>query len=255
MLHCISQSNENKRLSVSIIEPAASQGASGKLGRILGYIHAHLGPELTQHEVAKEAGLSPAAFSQFFRRSLGTSYVHYVNELKVRNACRALMETTNPITEVALDAGFNNLSHFNAQFRRFRKVSPREFRLQAQRAEKGTPPAEPESAAEVKTRDLTVHGKGYQFRRGARRDRGSAAMAEEVCGVPGLRALRDLACGHRRSACTLPDCPNEPNDQLFSGVCQRAREGDGGWSLARHPARSGMPAAGTRAQRIRSRPG
>ena len=146
-------------------------GASGKLGQILGYIHAHLGPELTQHEVAEAVRLSPAAFSQFFRRSLGTSYVDYVNELKIRNACRALLDTDNPITEIAFEAGFNNLSHFNAQFRRFRHVSPRVFRLQARSAEHAGTSAESEKAAtppgnaavEASTRDLTVHGKGTNF--------------------------------------------------------------------------------------------
>lgn len=170
MLHCISQNGDAKRLAASAIEPPSGTGASGKLGQILGYIHAHLRPELTQHEVAEAVRLSPAAFSQFFRRSLGTSYVDYVNELKIRNACRALLDTDNPITEIAFEAGFNNLSHFNAQFRRFRQVSPRVFRLQARRAEHAGTSAELEKAAPpgkeavvAATRDLTVHGKGTSF--------------------------------------------------------------------------------------------
>jgi len=163
MLLCISQSTEIKKLAASAAEPPGSQGTNGKLGQILGYIHAHLGPDLTQHEVAEAVGLSPAAFSQFFRRSLRTSYVSYVNELKIRNACRALLDTDNPITDIAFEAGFNNLSHFNAQFQRFRHVSPRGFRLQARSAEHATPPEDTESAAEVITRDLTVHGKGSHF--------------------------------------------------------------------------------------------
>jgi AraC-like DNA-binding protein len=141
MLLCISQSTEIKKLAACAAEPPASHGASGKLGQILGYIHAHLGPDLTQHEVAEAVKLSPAAFSQFFRRSLGTNYAAYVNELKIRNACRALIDTDRPITEIAFEAGFNNLSHFNAQFQRFRQVSPRAFRMQARRAQ-GPPRSE-----------------------------------------------------------------------------------------------------------------
>lgn len=171
MLHCISQSSETKPLAASVTEPIADKGSSGKLGRILGYIHAHLSPDLSQHEVAEAVRLSPAAFSQFFRRSVGTSYVAYVNELKIRNACRALMDTESPITEIAFEAGFNNLSHFNAQFQRYRQVSPRTFRLQAREAEnagrsaelKNTARESGECAIDDATRDVTVHGKGTTF--------------------------------------------------------------------------------------------
>ena len=171
MLYCIAQSRDNQLLAAAAGEATPAAGASGKLGEILGYIHAHLGPDLTQHEVAKAAHLSPAAFSQFFRRSLGTNYVHYVNEFKISNACRALLDTDQPITEIAYNSGFNNISHFNAQFQRFRHVSPRAFRRQTQAAKRaggpvgarGTDAPTPERTAAAVQRDVTVHGRGTQF--------------------------------------------------------------------------------------------
>ena len=171
MLHGIAQSQEVIPLAAAVCEPVPTAGTTGKLGKIIGYIHAHLGPDLTQREVAEAARLSPAAFSQFFRRSLGTSYVNYINELKIRNACRALLDTDQPITEIAFNAGFNNLSHFNAQFRRLRRLSPRAFRQQAQSAERTDVPARvaakasptPDQITAAGGRDVTVHGKGTVF--------------------------------------------------------------------------------------------
>ena len=172
MLHFLSQSSGCKPLASAAYHQQASAEASGKIGRVLGYIHSHLGPELTQREVAKSVHLSPQAFSQFFHRNLGTSYVAYVNELKVRNACRALFETDQSITDIAFSAGFNNLSHFNSQFRRLRHLTPRAFRQQAQAVGDGarTPPLGdvPQPAGErgsdaVIERDVTIHGKGTQF--------------------------------------------------------------------------------------------
>ena len=171
MLHCIAQSRDVTPLAAAASEPIHPSEATGKLGKIIGYIHAHLGPDLTQREVAEAAHLSPAAFSQFFRRSLGTSYVHYINELKIRNACRALLDTNQPVTEIAFNAGFNNLSHFNAQFRRLRRLSPRAFRQQAQSAERtnapdapaGKAPATLDRTTAAGDHDVTVHGKGTVF--------------------------------------------------------------------------------------------
>ncbi|HEU5070814.1 MAG TPA: helix-turn-helix domain-containing protein [Verrucomicrobiae bacterium] len=171
MLHGIAQSQELAPLAASDFIVPVTAEANGKLGKILNYIQAHLGPDLTQSEVAKAVRLSPAAFSQFFRRNLGTSYVQYVNEIKIRNASRALIDTDQPITEIAYDAGFNNLSHFNAQFRRFRHISPRAFRQQAQSAERAGLPIDVNGAstsalgltnARLK-QDVTVHGKGTTF--------------------------------------------------------------------------------------------
>lgn len=175
MLHCIAQSSDVKPLAAAACDPEQTPSATGKLGKIIGYIHSHLGPDLTQREVAEAANLSPAAFSQFFRRSLGTSYVHYVNELKIRNACRALLDTDQPVTEIAFNSGFNNLSHFNAQFRRLRQISPRTFRQQAQSAERKESSAADGNQAGFRLgspdfrllaegdRDVTVHGKGTVF--------------------------------------------------------------------------------------------
>lgn len=171
MLQSIARSPDTHSLAARVFEAPSSVEANGKLGKILAYIHAHLGPDLTQGEVARAVRLSPAAFSQFFRRSLGASYVNYVNEIKIRNASRALIDTDQSITEIAFAAGFNNLSHFNTQFQRFRHLSPRAFRQQALAAERAGVPMDatrttgvtPESTVATFERDVTVHGKGTAF--------------------------------------------------------------------------------------------
>jgi len=54
--------------------------------------------------------------------------VAYVNELRIREVCRALLETDQPVTEIAYAAGFSNLSHFHQQFRQLVGRAPREYR-------------------------------------------------------------------------------------------------------------------------------
>ena len=75
--------------------------------------------------------MSPAAFSQFFRRVMGRTFVDFVNDLRIRQASRALIETDDTITEIAFAAGFNNLSHFHSQFRRLLGTTPRAYREMA----------------------------------------------------------------------------------------------------------------------------
>lgn len=107
---------------------SSGRQADARLGRILGYIHEHIGPDMRQQAVARATGMSPQAFSQFFKRSLGKTFIDYVNELRIARACRALLATDQTVTEVAFDAGFNNLSHFHAQFRKLKRMTPTEYR-------------------------------------------------------------------------------------------------------------------------------
>ncbi|MBC8009335.1 MAG: helix-turn-helix transcriptional regulator [Burkholderiales bacterium] len=96
---------------------------------------AHLGEKageaISQAEVARLAGMSPSAFSRFFRREVGKTFQAYLADLRLGIACRQLIETDQRVSEIAFAAGFGNLSNFNRLFQRSRGVAPREFRRRA----------------------------------------------------------------------------------------------------------------------------
>jgi AraC-like DNA-binding protein len=91
----------------------------------------HFAGELSLAAVAREARLSPAAFSRFFRRMTGRTFVGWVNEVRIGHACRLLVQTDRPVLAIALDSGFGNLSNFNRTFRRLRGCAPRVWRRAA----------------------------------------------------------------------------------------------------------------------------
>jgi AraC-like DNA-binding protein len=99
-----------------------------RLGQILDFMNAdpHVIP--SQERAARHARLSAPAFSHFFKRGIGKTYVQYRNELRVGRACRLLLDTEESITQIALRSGFNNLSNFNEQFLRIKGLTPRAYR-------------------------------------------------------------------------------------------------------------------------------
>ena len=63
-----------------------------------------------------------------FRRAHGQTLGEYVRRLRIEDACRRLITTESAITEVALECGFSDHSHFARVFRRHMGVSPGRFR-------------------------------------------------------------------------------------------------------------------------------
>ena len=112
-----------------------------RLQQVLARLDARSSESQTQAGVAKEVGMSPAAFCRWFRSQTGRNFQRYLNEVRVARVCAQLAESDASITTVASACGFNNLANFNRRFREVTGLSPREFRAEtrqicAQRARK-----------------------------------------------------------------------------------------------------------------------
>lgn len=80
---------------------------------------------------AKETGLSAYHFLRVFAKVVGATPHQYRVRARLRRAARLLAEEERPITDVAYESGFGDLSNFVRTFRRAAGVSPRAFRKAA----------------------------------------------------------------------------------------------------------------------------
>lgn len=80
---------------------------------------------------ARRAGLSPFHFLRLFARVLGVTPHQYLMRARLRRAARLLAEDAQPITAIAFDVGFGDLSNFVRSFHRAAGMSPRRFRAAA----------------------------------------------------------------------------------------------------------------------------
>ena len=84
-----------------------------------------------QIDLKRLAGLinmAEGSLCRFFRMNMGMTVFEYLNQLKIELACKLLMDNDLSIFEVCLDSGFNNLSHFNKQFKKINGLPPSEYR-------------------------------------------------------------------------------------------------------------------------------
>lgn len=99
-----------------------------KIKLVLGYIHAHYTESVTVAQLAALCGFSPAHFMSVFKKYMNCGCVHYINDYRLRRAASALLESDAPVTQVALDHGFQNISYFNRLFKQKFGASPRVYR-------------------------------------------------------------------------------------------------------------------------------
>ncbi len=99
-----------------------------RIDRVLRHLNEHYTQPIDQAQMARMLHLSPSAFSRFFHRVTGRTFIEFVHRLRVNHAARLLIDTDQPITEVCFSSGFGNLSNFNRRFRRGQGCTPREYR-------------------------------------------------------------------------------------------------------------------------------
>jgi AraC-like DNA-binding protein len=129
-LNVLSRSLDVEVLATDGFAPALDTRTEERINRCQSYIFEHLNEPFRLDDVAAHMSMSPSAFSRYFKRTMGKTFSHFVNELRVGKACRTLLESDRPIAEIAYKSGFNNLSNFNRRFKELRGVSPRRFREQ-----------------------------------------------------------------------------------------------------------------------------
>jgi AraC-like DNA-binding protein len=105
-----------------------------RVARALRYMEANAHETLDLDQIASAAAMSKFHFLRVFRRALGVTPHQYLLTLRLRRAAQCLLSTTDPVSKIAFDAGFGDLSTFNSSFRtRFGK-SPLRFRHHGARA-------------------------------------------------------------------------------------------------------------------------
>jgi transcriptional regulator GlxA family with amidase domain len=89
--------------------------------------------------VARWVGVSPFHFLRAFRRELGITPHQHLIRVRLRRAIERLLETNRPITEIALEVGFEDLSNFVRTFHRHVGWAPSEFRSKILQAPRQSP--------------------------------------------------------------------------------------------------------------------
>ena len=107
--------------------------SADRIRQMLSFIARNYTDQITVEHIGKSAGLHPNYAMNLFRKTVGTTLVHYVTRLRVSRAQQILATSNDKVLDVALSSGFNSLSRFNDVFKKTCGSSPSQYRERCRR--------------------------------------------------------------------------------------------------------------------------
>lgn len=105
-----------------------NQPESRRVRAVEEHIDQNFKKEIRLKTLADIAGMTPAAFSRFFRTRTGKTVSDYIIDIRLGYAARLLVDTHTSVAEICYSCGFNNISNFNRIFKKKKGCSPTAFR-------------------------------------------------------------------------------------------------------------------------------
>lgn len=115
-------------------EPVTDTGAETKAGsmerldQICTYVEHHYAEEITLGKAAEEAGLNKEYFCRFFKQNMGTSFIQYVNQVRLGHIYQDLLYTDGSVQEIMERHGFYNQKLFYRMFKERYDCTPRQLK-------------------------------------------------------------------------------------------------------------------------------
>ena len=117
----------HKKRDLSVLQTPKSLE---KMKLLIKYTEEHYSEPITIKQMAELLHYSPSHFMKFFKNTMGTSFISYLNDYRLTIVARNLRLSSDSILDIASQSGFDNLSYFNRLFKRKYKMTPNQFRKQ-----------------------------------------------------------------------------------------------------------------------------
>jgi len=127
ILHKISQSSDYEFLASECFWQKYPITTDARMSAIIEYITQHFTEPITLSQISSIAGMTQNSFCRYFKTLTKKTFCEFLNDLRIRYACKLLQTDNISVTKAAFECGYNNLSHFNRQFKLITGQTPSNF--------------------------------------------------------------------------------------------------------------------------------
>ena len=128
LLFCLSLTDEKEVLSSTDMRQYATEPVH-RLDAVLKYISDNYASVISLKDVADIACMTTNSFCRFFKKMTNKSFTQFLNEVRIRNASRLLLQDNLTVSEVCYMSGYKSITNFYRQFKQIMGSTPKDYRL------------------------------------------------------------------------------------------------------------------------------
>lgn len=98
-----------------------------RINKVMSYLMENYTHELNLNKIANLVNLNKSSFCRYFKSRTHKTCSQFLNEIRIAHACKLLINSDMSISEICYDTGYNNISHFNRQFKLITGVTARDY--------------------------------------------------------------------------------------------------------------------------------
>lgn len=107
-----------------------NENETDRMNKVYEYVLANFRRKISLPELAEMLCMTSSSFSRYFTMRNNRTFSRFIMELRVKYACKLLIETDIPVSTISYECGFNTLSNFNKQFKEMMGKTPSEYKSQ-----------------------------------------------------------------------------------------------------------------------------
>lgn len=128
ILYQLSKTSDKNYLSSTDMRQYATEH-SKRIDGVIKYISDNYSKKITLNDVSGVACMTTNSFCRFFKKMTNKSFTQFLNEVRIRNASRLLVQENVSVSSVCYAVGYNSITNFNKQFKQIMGTTPKNYRV------------------------------------------------------------------------------------------------------------------------------
>ena len=120
---------QKKFIASNTFHNVVSKKSEMRINKVCLFIQNNFYNKISLKEVADLIYLTESNFCKFFKKATGKTYSDYLNEIRINEACRLLVQSEKTVGQISYECGFETLSYFNRVFLKKKAVTPSNYKI------------------------------------------------------------------------------------------------------------------------------
>jgi YesN/AraC family two-component response regulator len=131
ILHLLSSSQDLEYINTDNFNSVDVRAEKDRLCDVYRFVNENFRNDIQLKDVARLTNLTPQSFCRLFKKRNSMHFVEFLNQVRINNACKLLLDSDWTVSEIAYSCGYKTISNFNKLFKETNGLSPRMYREQA----------------------------------------------------------------------------------------------------------------------------